>query len=734
MTIINLYTSDQELFTSQRPKLASGNQGTVKIAVDFDKAWDGYARSGVFYTEKNSAVFESVMVADECTIPQEVLTDAGFLFIGVRGVKDGSVKTSLMVRYRIGKGADGQFVYEPTPGVYNQLVAAVGALDAKFNNFAKLTNGSTTGDAELMGIRLGADNVEYPTAGDAVREQFKSMYLYPFIVLHGTSLVNFDTINKSVTVPTFRAIGKSGALDIENTTLTFATNNGINVVYFRNGALGICMTSEIEKTMQPIFSFNSVSIPKFVGCSLPVANYSVDGKTFFEYRDGIAKRYYNNGFLSVKKNPVAFDTANRTVTIYQDLRLQGAKQYAVNSFNDVILPWDETGSATNYVFLRGGTEPVCSSTLPTADDVYLFAFFKGKGYLDGRHGCTLPAHLYTVDGHAFVEDKIINLDADTNEPITITENTKIYGNGHELNLGTILTGTRTGNIVKVEFTPAENSHFYNAFVSRTEGLTIESSRPYYNVTIWAFNGNKYEAIRLTPYLTIAEVNANDNSFTYADGIITINSASYTDFVLASEKSYGIAVTENVKVEIHDLKILFARGDCVDVNAGHISLYNCEFGYSTTANGIAVQNADCNTIACKAYYNRNDGFNYHYSGHSTLIECEGYNNFDDGVSHHEDCTFEINGGVWMNNGKGGVASPTYGAKGRISNVICVNNYYGIYADAEESQSELVFINGAAIKGNVRGIHCNNYKLQVFNSRLAENQNPNLEAGDGTITMV
>lgn len=172
MTIINLYTSDQELFTSQRPKLASGNQKAVKIAVDFDSAWDGYARSGVFYTEKNSAVFESVMVADECTIPQEVLTDAGFLFIGVRGVKaDGTVKTSLMVRYRIGKGADGKFVYEPTPGVYNQLVAAVGALDAKFNNIAKLTNGSTTGDAELVGIRLGADNVEYPTAGDAVRKQ-----------------------------------------------------------------------------------------------------------------------------------------------------------------------------------------------------------------------------------------------------------------------------------------------------------------------------------------------------------------------------------------------------------------------------------------------------------------------------------------------------------------------------------------------------------------------------------
>lgn len=48
----------------------------------------------------------------------------------------------------------------------------------RINNLVKMEEGSTTGDAELADIRAGADGINYPTAGEAVRRQFESAKKY----------------------------------------------------------------------------------------------------------------------------------------------------------------------------------------------------------------------------------------------------------------------------------------------------------------------------------------------------------------------------------------------------------------------------------------------------------------------------------------------------------------------------------------------------------------------------
>ena len=61
----------------------------------------------------------------------------------------------------------------------------------RIDSFTRLQEGSTTGDAELMDVRIGVDNNEYVTAGQAVREQIK-----PYVKYVGANSENlFDYIN-----------------------------------------------------------------------------------------------------------------------------------------------------------------------------------------------------------------------------------------------------------------------------------------------------------------------------------------------------------------------------------------------------------------------------------------------------------------------------------------------------------------------------------------------------------
>lgn len=208
MIILKLATNGLDLIKLETSLVTSDNKKSVSLEVTFDDSWTGYGKSATFKSSSSDKIYEVPLADNACVVPWEVLESVGTMSVGVRGVKDdGSVIASDLVDYKIAQGAktgDGTSE-DPTPTVYEQLLSNYGSVMTevdverkRIDNIVKLPSGSTSGDAELIDIRIGADGVTYNSAGTAVREQINSLKEDLEILNNGGLILKDEIINRDI--------------------------------------------------------------------------------------------------------------------------------------------------------------------------------------------------------------------------------------------------------------------------------------------------------------------------------------------------------------------------------------------------------------------------------------------------------------------------------------------------------------------------------------------------------
>lgn len=292
-------------------------------------------------------------------------------------------------------------------------------------------------------------------------------------------------------------------------------------------------------------------------------------------------------------------------------------------------------------------------------------------------------------------------------------------------------------LLAVDYYSVEDDTIFQVFVSqKLEATDSSSSRSVgYNVTLWELGSAGNIDVRLAPVMALDECQETIGTWYYSGTKIYINPASENNggYILSCSGSSGINITNVRSLVLEDIVVeFFDKTQAVINYCNDVSIRNCEFSHSALGEGLNFNYSNGSVYGCKAMYNRNDGFNIHGYGDSNFINCIGYNNYDDGISHHDGCTGTIVGGEYYSNNKGGVASPTHGAKIDVYNVFSHDNGYGIYTGASSDRiPKDSVISGCCLCRNNVGIVASRYRLVCFNNCIANNQINKSVSDNGTI---
>lgn len=112
---------DRTIEFTDMPPIYSGSKNVDDVQFQFDSEWDSFTKTAVFYRDESNP-FMAELTSDICTIPHEVLSRDGKIYIGVFGELDDKVITSEVFIYTISRGALTDPVSSDDPTFWDKLL------------------------------------------------------------------------------------------------------------------------------------------------------------------------------------------------------------------------------------------------------------------------------------------------------------------------------------------------------------------------------------------------------------------------------------------------------------------------------------------------------------------------------------------------------------------------------------------------------------------------------------
>ena len=147
-------------------------------------------------------------------------------------------------------------------------------LSNRMNTFTSLSEGSTTGDAELKDIRVGANGITYNNAGDAVRGQYSQLK---------EDLSHAINIYENLVTPIFGNTFTHHASPAEITTIS-------DVVNVKSGKTYLCYAL-IDVSNIEGYSSGNVAIDFIHGIDMGVCDDKIAGSGGYSFQNGKIELY-----------------------------------------------------------------------------------------------------------------------------------------------------------------------------------------------------------------------------------------------------------------------------------------------------------------------------------------------------------------------------------------------------------------------------------------------------------